>query len=145
MEPMFIWAYGIIFHQPGFPWNSWGFPLLNHHLGEIGRVRSRANLTRMFIGPSCFCWFIHRTWRLYPCGTVVLVIIHRDLLVLPAYWKVEPRYIKTTVFHKEFLSAAKLCNIAIWRSIAQLQIRGWLKNDSGESIVQEIPSQLMSL
>ena len=35
-----FWPNGIIFHQPRFPWNSRGFPLLNHHLGEIGRVRS---------------------------------------------------------------------------------------------------------
>ena len=39
----------IIFHHPGFPWNK-KFPLLNHHLGEIGRGnRSRANLTRYII------------------------------------------------------------------------------------------------
>ncbi len=25
----------IIFHQPTFPWNSRGFPLLNHHLGIL--------------------------------------------------------------------------------------------------------------
>ena len=28
-----IWPNGIIFHQPRFPWNFRGFPLLNHHLG----------------------------------------------------------------------------------------------------------------
>ena len=32
----------IIFHQPRGPIS---LTLLNHHLGEIGRVRSRANLT----------------------------------------------------------------------------------------------------
>ena len=35
----------IIFHEHGFPWNK-RFPLLTHHLGEIGRVTSRPNLTR---------------------------------------------------------------------------------------------------
>ena len=30
----------IIFHQPRFPWNSRGFPLVSYILGEIGRVRS---------------------------------------------------------------------------------------------------------
>ena len=39
----------IIFHQPRFPWNCRGFPLLNHHSQGIGtRVRSRWNLTRSF-------------------------------------------------------------------------------------------------
>ena len=36
----------IIFHQPRFPWNKEISLTFHHHLGEIGRVRSRANLTR---------------------------------------------------------------------------------------------------
>ena len=35
----------IIFHQPRFPWNK-RCPLLNHHLGKIGRVRPLYNFTR---------------------------------------------------------------------------------------------------
>ena len=44
-----FWANGIIVHQPGFSGNSREFPLLNHHLGEMGRVRSRFNLTRKLV------------------------------------------------------------------------------------------------
>ena len=47
-----IWPNGIIFHQPRFPWNFRGFPLLNHHLGKIGRVRSLYNLTRDDVIPD---------------------------------------------------------------------------------------------
>ena len=43
--PFWSGQIGIIFDQPRFPWNLRGFPLPNHHLGEIGRVRSRWNLT----------------------------------------------------------------------------------------------------
>ena len=39
----------LLFHlQPDFPENFRGFPLLNHHLGEIGRVFGRYNLARFF-------------------------------------------------------------------------------------------------
>ena len=42
-----IWPNGIIFHQPGFSWNSRGFPLLFTTIWrKPGRVRSRPNLTR---------------------------------------------------------------------------------------------------
>ena len=41
-----IWPNGIIFHQPRFPWNKGPISLPKSYLlGEIGRVRSRANLT----------------------------------------------------------------------------------------------------
>ena len=36
----------IIFHQLRFPWNKKMSLPIRHRLGEIGRVRSRANLTR---------------------------------------------------------------------------------------------------
>ena len=41
--------------QPKFPWNSRGNPILNHHFGEIGRVRSLANLTNKY----------HQIWAIY--------------------------------------------------------------------------------
>ena len=36
----------VIFHQPGFLWNQGISLTFHHHLGEIGRVRLRASLTR---------------------------------------------------------------------------------------------------
>ena len=44
-----IWnhhLYSIIFHQSGFPWNKWISLPKRYLLGEMGRVTSRANLTR---------------------------------------------------------------------------------------------------
>ena len=57
MPDLFLWVKPVIgiyiiylaklqyFTNLDFP-KQRGFPLLNHHLGEIGRVRPRANLTR---------------------------------------------------------------------------------------------------
>ena len=59
----------IIFHQPhDFP-EIRRFPLLNHHLGEIGRVRSRANLTRLLKSLDDYNSLLSKSSRLgeIPC------------------------------------------------------------------------------
>ncbi len=43
----------IIFHQPRFPWNFWGFPLLNHHhLGSFSVVWGRDEICPDIWGPG---------------------------------------------------------------------------------------------
>ncbi len=47
--PGIIWPNGIIFHQPRFPWNSRGFPLLNHH----GGYRLKQALIDIDVSDAC--------------------------------------------------------------------------------------------